>query len=605
MHTVGDATSSVPAFLGKLWKLVEDPSTNHLISWNSNGLSFTIRDQARFARELLPLYYKHNNMASFVRQLNMYGFHKVVSVDSGGLKVDKDEMEFAHMYFLQGQEFLLEHIKRKIPISKQEETKHPKPEVLSRVLADVRSMKGKQENVDSRLNTMKRENEALWREVASLRQKHMKQQQIVNKLIQFLISIVQPNGRAGLGLKRRYPLMLGEGIRSTNSSTPAKGTERKREEKLNYESLKDLDESEANDIPTISIIPSPKGPIIHDVTDIDEGSTADLIANSNDLDTEQLEEVAEVESDGKPLEVFFPMAQISELPVSVDSVEQADEVPAEEEEILEDDLNTEQPDFNTMVQMEAGTSNGGSGILDRSAMTSPLSPDLLMAVDPREVNSGALLTFEENRKEKANGRGKSVVKNQDRTVVSENPSVLEREELDSHLDTMQVDLEQLREVLSLQGNPLDASTLLGVCDSLGLNFEPTLDSCNWAGYPATWNRRGIPPDSSPSLTSLLEHQMLPKLFSADDSLPSNSYLSMDMDMFKNPSQGAILGNEVIAYNDASFFEMVEDYGDGHLDDRTARDLADEADVKETADLFDLLDDPSQATVSSAKKKKRN
>lgn len=89
-------------------------------------------------------------------------------------------------------------------------------------------------------------------------------------------------------------------------------------------------------------------------------------------------------------------------------------------------LNTEQPDFNTMVQMEAGTSNGGSGILDRSAMTSPLSPDLLMAVDPREVNSGALLTFEENRKEKANGRGKSVVKNQDRTVVSENPSVLER-----------------------------------------------------------------------------------------------------------------------------------------------------------------------------------
>ncbi|XP_046444609.1 heat shock factor protein-like isoform X7 [Daphnia pulex] len=541
MHTVGDASSSVPAFLGKLWKLVEDPSTNHLISWNSNGLSFTIRDQARFARELLPLYYKHNNMASFVRQLNMYGFHKVVSVDSGGLKVDKDEMEFAHMYFLQGQEFLLEHIKRKIPISKQEETKHPKPEVLSRVLADVRSMKGKQENVDSRLNTMKRENEALWREVASLRQKHMKQQQIVNKLIQFLISIVQPNGRAGLGLKRRYPLMLGEGIRSTNSSTPAK----------------DLDESEANDIPTISIIPSPKGPIIHDVTDIDEGSTADLIANSNDLDTEQLEEVAEVESDGKPLEVFFPMAQISELPVSVDSVEQADEVPAEEEEILEDDLNTEQPDFNTMVQMEAGTSNGGSGILDRSAMTSPLSPDLLMAVDPREVNSGALLTFEENRKEKANGRGKSVVKNQDRTVVSENPSVLEsREELDSHLDTMQVDLEQLREVLSLQGNPLDASTLLG-------------------------------------------------LFSADDSLPSNSYLSMDMDMFKNPSQGAILGNEVIAYNDASFFEMVEDYGDGHLDDRTARDLADEADVKETADLFDLLDDPSQATVSSAKKKKRN
>ena len=71
-------------------------------------------------------------MASFIRQLNMYGFHKVVSVDSGGLKLDKDEMEFAHTYFLQGHEYLLEHIKRKISVSKQEDAK-PKPEILSRV----------------------------------------------------------------------------------------------------------------------------------------------------------------------------------------------------------------------------------------------------------------------------------------------------------------------------------------------------------------------------------------------------------------------------------------------------------------------------------------
>ena len=72
------------------------------------------------------------------------------------------------------------------------------------ILTEVRGIKGKQENVDSRLTSMKRENEALWREVATLRQKHMKQQQIVNKLIQFLISIVQPSGRtAGLGIKRR------------------------------------------------------------------------------------------------------------------------------------------------------------------------------------------------------------------------------------------------------------------------------------------------------------------------------------------------------------------------------------------------------------------
>jgi hypothetical protein len=71
-----------------------------------------------------------------------------------------------------------------------------------------------------------------------------------------------------------------------------------------------------------------------------------------------------------------------------------------------------------------------------------------------------------------------------------------------------------------------------------------------------------------------------------------------------------VGNEVIAYNDASFFDMVEDYGDGQLDDRTVQDMTEESVVKDTADLFDLLDDPPQptvssTTVSSAKKKKRN
>lgn len=88
-------------------------------------------------------------------------------------------------------------------------------------------------------------------------------------------------------------------------------------------------------------------------------------------------------------------------------------------------MGAEHPDFNTIVQMEAGTSNSGSGVLDSSVMASPMSPDLLMAVDPREVNSGALLSFEDNRKEKG-GRGKSVVKNQERSVASAESNILER-----------------------------------------------------------------------------------------------------------------------------------------------------------------------------------
>uniref|UniRef100_A0A8D2KS27 Heat shock transcription factor 4 n=1 Tax=Varanus komodoensis TaxID=61221 RepID=A0A8D2KS27_VARKO len=107
--------STVPAFLTKLWTLVEDPETNHLICWSVNGTSFHVFDQGRFAKEVLPKYFKHNNMASFVRQLNMYGFRKVVNIEQGGLvKPERDDTEFQHLYFLQGHEHLLEHIKRKV-----------------------------------------------------------------------------------------------------------------------------------------------------------------------------------------------------------------------------------------------------------------------------------------------------------------------------------------------------------------------------------------------------------------------------------------------------------------------------------------------------------
>ena len=81
---------------------------------------------------------------------------------------------------------------------------------------EVTQIKAQQEDMDGKLDTMKKENEALWREVVSLRQKHLSQQKIVNKLIQFLVSLVsQPRtmrgGIAGAGsasLKRPFPIAI-------------------------------------------------------------------------------------------------------------------------------------------------------------------------------------------------------------------------------------------------------------------------------------------------------------------------------------------------------------------------------------------------------------
>lgn len=150
-------------------------------------------------------------MASFVRQLNMYGFRKVVHIEQGGLvKPERDDTEFQHPSFLRGQEQLLENIKRKVTsvsTLKNEDIKIHQDSV-TKLLTDVQLMKGKQESMDSKLLAMKHENEALWREVASLRQKHAQQQKVVNKLIQFLISLVQSNRI--LGVKRKIPLMLND-----------------------------------------------------------------------------------------------------------------------------------------------------------------------------------------------------------------------------------------------------------------------------------------------------------------------------------------------------------------------------------------------------------
>lgn len=145
------------------------------------------------------------------------GFHKIASIDNGGLKFDKDEMEFSHPCFQRENPYLLEHIKRKIATTKQapEDKTAIKPEIVNKVMSEVKVVRGRQDTLDSRFSAMKQENEALWREIAVLRQKHMKQQQIVNKLIQFLVTLVQPTrGGAGInsmnGVKRRFQLMIND-----------------------------------------------------------------------------------------------------------------------------------------------------------------------------------------------------------------------------------------------------------------------------------------------------------------------------------------------------------------------------------------------------------
>lgn len=66
-------------FIVKLFELVNDESSKQLICWSheQNRPGFVVLEPVQLASTLLPKFFKHSNFSSFVRQLNIYGFHKV------------------------------------------------------------------------------------------------------------------------------------------------------------------------------------------------------------------------------------------------------------------------------------------------------------------------------------------------------------------------------------------------------------------------------------------------------------------------------------------------------------------------------------------------
>ncbi|KAF6210857.1 hypothetical protein GE061_013968 [Apolygus lucorum] len=202
--------TSVPAFIAKLWHMVSDSSCDDLICWSEDGTSFIIKDQVRFCSQLLPRYYKHNNMASFIRQLNKYGFHKVSSIESSSLRNDKGDYEFAHEFFVKECISSLDMIKRKMSSTSREivDIKGDMTPLLQNLMLQVQELKDNHETVEAKITSMKRENDALWREHSILRQKYVKQQKMINQLIQFLVTLVQQTRGVNVNRSRGGPIVL-------------------------------------------------------------------------------------------------------------------------------------------------------------------------------------------------------------------------------------------------------------------------------------------------------------------------------------------------------------------------------------------------------------
>ncbi|KGN49332.1 heat stress transcription factor A-4c [Cucumis sativus] len=100
------SSNTLPPFLTKTYEMVNDPSTDPIVSWTSGNRSFIVWNPLEFSCELLPRFFKHNNFSSFIRQLNTYGFRKV----------DPEKWEFANEDFEKGRPDLLRNIHRRKPV---------------------------------------------------------------------------------------------------------------------------------------------------------------------------------------------------------------------------------------------------------------------------------------------------------------------------------------------------------------------------------------------------------------------------------------------------------------------------------------------------------
>ncbi|PRT56978.1 Heat shock transcription factor [Wickerhamiella sorbophila] len=182
-----------PAFVSKLWKMVNDPKNGEYIRWMPDGKSIQVVNREAFEKNVLPKHFKHSNFSSFVRQLNMYGWHKVQDVNSGSMHSNDEHWQFQSPNFIKDREDLLDNIVRNK--GKHSEEDEEQQLELSKVLSELEQIKSRQIAIGEDLSRIQSDNELLWNEYYSTRELYEKHSQMLERIVRFLANMYGADGK--------------------------------------------------------------------------------------------------------------------------------------------------------------------------------------------------------------------------------------------------------------------------------------------------------------------------------------------------------------------------------------------------------------------------
>jgi HSF-type DNA-binding len=199
--------NNLPAFLNKLYGMVNSVETDLWVHWNDEGTTFIIPNAQSLAEQVLGRHYKHNKFASFVRQLNMYGFHKVPHLNHGVLHDDglPEIWEFYNEYFRRDDPAAMRHILRKkgeaekarsAAVKHQTSSSHTQHhnqlvdiDELAIVRAEIQTIAARQHLIRDELSRISQSTEKLWESALETRVRHHQQQAKIESMLALMSEV--------------------------------------------------------------------------------------------------------------------------------------------------------------------------------------------------------------------------------------------------------------------------------------------------------------------------------------------------------------------------------------------------------------------------------